>query len=185
MLYKYGARINSNLVLDLECTKIPQVVGMMGNAPQFELFDWWYHPSITPKGDHPIVKGLDRINLLFASTIDTIRTKTPVTKTVLLQSSKNARFQRSPVRLNFEILRYAPQTAKFNKPNLPMGILLEGTFPSLYANRVAPEMLEGLKSLGQTFKEKSQPTKMVVIADGDIAKNPVNLENGSFKTFRL
>lgn len=172
LLFRYGVKIEPNLVLDLECSRIPQVVGMTGNAPQVDFFPWYYHPIVTPKSDHPIVKSLDRVNLIFPSSIDiNVRTKTEVKKTVLLESSQYTRLQYTPVRLNFEILRYDPDPSKFNKPAQPMAVLLEGIFPSLYDNRVTPEMLDGLERLGQPFKKTSEPTRMIVVADGDITKN--------------
>jgi ABC-2 type transport system permease protein len=174
LLYKYGCRINNNLALDLQCTKIPLQVGMMGNTPQYELKPWFYYPvAFPPSGtDNPITKGLDGVNLDFPATLDTIRTKTPVTKTILLATSQYSREQYAPVRINFEILHYKPEPAQFNKPHLPMAVLLEGTFPSLYENRITDELNNTLAQLGTEFQKTSTPTKMLVVADGDIASNP-------------
>ncbi len=174
MLFKYGVRIQSDLVLDLECSRIPQVIGREGNAPQMELFPWYYHPLVTPKTDHPIVKGLDRVNLFFPSSIDTIKTQDDIDKTVLLASSQYSRLQFIPVRLGFEILRYDLDPAKFNKPYQNMGVLLEGEFTSLYQNRVTEQMTAGLNALNIEFQPTSKPTKMLVVSDGDLIKNPVN-----------
>ena len=126
-----------------------------------------------PTGHHPIVKNLDRIDFKFYSSIDTIRTKTPVKKTVLLTSSKYSRLQFSPIELTFEILRQEPDPAKFNKGTQSVGVLLEGTFPSNYENRVPEQMLAGLRQLGVEFKPVSEPTRMLVISDGDVAANVV------------
>ncbi len=171
MLFRYGARIQPDLVLDLECSKIPLATGQMGNAPQMELFPWYYHPTVQPSGNHPIVKNLDRVELRFCSSIDTIRTKTAVKKTRLLTSSRYSRLQFSPIDLNFEILRYNADPAKFDKGMQTVGLLLEGVFPSNYENRVSQEMLAGLQQLGMTFKAESVPTRMIVISDGDVAAN--------------
>jgi ABC-2 type transport system permease protein len=171
MLFKYGVRIQADLVVDLECTKIPLRVGQAGNAPQLELFNWYYHPTVMPGGTHPIVKTLDRVELKFCSSIDTIRTKTPVKKTILLKSSEYSRLQFSPILLNFDITRYAPEPAKFNKGNQTVGVLLEGTFASNYENRVSEAMQEGLHKIGMDFKSQSVPSRMVVISDGDVAAN--------------
>ncbi|MGI9159466.1 MAG: gliding motility-associated ABC transporter substrate-binding protein GldG [Saprospiraceae bacterium] len=172
-LFKYGARIQPDLVLDLECTKIPLRVGQLGNAPQFDLFDWFYHPAVLPAGKHPVVKNLDRVELKFCSSIDTIRTKTPVAKTVLLTSSRYSRLQFSPVNLNFEILRYQPDPEKFNKGMQTVGVLLEGVFPSNYENRVSEEMMAGLRQLGMAYRSASVPNRMIVISDGDVAANVI------------
>ncbi len=173
LLFKYGARIQPDLVLDLECTKIPLRVGQLGNAPQFDLFDWFYHPAVLPAGKHPVVKNLDRVELKFCSSIDTIRTKTPITKTALLTSSRYSRLQFSPVNLNFEILRYQPDPEKFNKGMQTVGVLLEGIFPSNYENRVSEDMMAGLRQLGMEYRSASVPNRMIVISDGDVAANVI------------
>jgi len=180
MLYRYGARVNSNLVLDLEHTRIPQVVGQLGNAAQTDMIGWYYHPLINPTANHPVVKNLDRIDMQFASTIDTIRTKTKVKKTILLTTSPYTRLQFAPLRLNFEILRYKPEQNKFNKGKQNVAVLLEGTFRSNYANRVTEKMSQGLKEIGQQFQETSQPTRMIVVSDGDLIRNVVRWSDGSY-----
>ncbi|MFK7937723.1 MAG: gliding motility-associated ABC transporter substrate-binding protein GldG [Saprospiraceae bacterium] len=168
MWFKYGFRVNSDLVLDLENTKIPQVVDAQGSM---DLFPWFYHLKATPRSEHPIVKGLNPINLFFPSSIDTVRTKTRVDKTVLLTSSDYTRLQLPPVRLNFEILRYDPDPSKFNKGRLPLAVLLEGQFPSLYENRVTEGMAATLNEIGLQPKYVSEPTRMLVVSDGDVIKN--------------
>lgn len=178
MLFKYGARVNSNLVLDLQCSRIPQVIDNQGSI---DLFKWFYHPVITPTSSHPIVKGLDNVNLFFPASIDTVRTKNPIKKTVLLTSSQYSRVQFSPVRLDFEILRYDPIPEKFNKPNQPVAVLLEGQFSSLYENRVTESLLGTWEELGQTFQPEGVPAKMMVVSDGDIARNLFNPERGTIR----
>lgn len=173
MLFKYGVRIQPDLVLDLECSRIPLQVGVVGNAPQFELFPWYYHAAVRPTGRHPVVKNLDRVELKFCSSIDTIRTKTPVVKTPLLISSRYSRLQFSPIDLNFEIVKAQPDPSKFNKGSQLVGVLLEGTFPSNYENRVSEEMAQGLRQVGVEFRNTSVPNRMIVISDGDVAANYV------------
>jgi len=172
MLFKYGARIQPDLVMDLECTRIPVMGrGQLGNAPQMELVKWYFHPAVQPSGSHPIVKNLDRVDFQFCSSIDTIRTKTAVKKTPLLTTSKYSRLQFSPIDLSFSILQYDPDPAKFDKGMQTVGLLLEGIFPSNYENRVSEEMLSGMKQMGMEFKQESVPTRMIVISDGDVAAN--------------
>lgn len=175
LLFRYGARIQPNIVLDLECTPIPLQTGMAGGKPQFELFPWYYFPRISAKSNHPVVKSIDRVNMFFANRIDTIETrKGNVKKEILLSTSQYSRYQRVPVNLTFEILREQPDPAVFNKPNLPVAVLMEGVFPSEYENRVTEGMMSGLKELNIEFKTQSKPTRMIVIADGDIAVNRMN-----------
>jgi ABC-2 type transport system permease protein len=177
MLFKYGARVNPDLVLDLQCSKIPMVIDAKGTM---DLFPWYYFPIITPSSDHPMVRNLEGINLYFPSSIDTIKTKTPVKKTILLATSDHSKLQPNITRLNFEILRYGDDIAgSFTQKNIPVAVLLEGTFPSLFENRVTQEMQAGLAQINQDFKASSVPTRMVVVSDGDIARNFVNPKTGA------
>ncbi len=174
LLFKYGARIQPNLVLDLECSAIPQVVGQQDGKPQTMLYKWFYHPLAIANRDHPIGKNLDRINMYFPSSIDTVKTKYPVTKTPILSSSPYSRYQLNPVRLNFEILKYPPQQDQFNKGPQTLGLLLEGEFESAYTNRITPGFQATLDQLDITFLSKSVYTKQIVISDADFMKNRVN-----------
>ncbi len=171
LFFKYGIRIESNLVLDLECSKIPQVIGKLGDKPQIELFPWYYYPIPAPRSNHPIVNNIDRILLDFPASIDTLKTKQAIEKIPLIVSSNYSRYQLAPTKVSFDILRYKPEPDKFNKPNLTMGILLEGSFNSCFENRVDESMLQSLKSIQSEFKASSPPTKMIVVADGDVLRN--------------
>jgi ABC-2 type transport system permease protein len=178
MWFKYGIRILPNLVQDLECSTIPQVVGYQGDKPQFENFKWYYHLLVDPRSDHPIVSNLDRINLFSPSSIDTVQTTTKVDKTVLLTSSQYSRFQLSPARLTFDILQYPPEIERFNKPYLPLAVLVEGEFESFFKNKLTRDTRNMLNDIGADFKEQStKPGKMIFIADGDLAKNLYNSQN--------
>lgn len=172
-LFRYGVKVNPNMVLDMSCTPIPIQVGMVGNAPQYDLKKWYYHVLAVSQSEHPIVKNLDAIEMKFPSSIDTFKTKTPIKKTVLLSSSENSRFQANTSRVSLEILRSDPSPDKFNKQFQPLAVLLEGTFPSHYKNRVSESMKRGLNQLGIQVKEKSANTRMIVISDGDIGRNGV------------
>lgn len=173
LLFRYGVRVEPNLVLDLQCSLIPQVVGNQGGKPQIELFSWYYNPVVVPQTEHPVLKGLENVNLSFPNSIDTVRTKLPIKKTVLLATSDYSREQFHPVRLNFEILRYDPDPSKFTKKQIPLAVLLEGEFSSLYENRITEEMKEGLQQIGAEFKGQSADNRMIVVSDGDIILNPV------------
>lgn len=181
LLFKYGFRIQPDLVLDLQSTRIPQVVGQQGNNPQIELFQYYYHPVSVPRSNHPIVKGLEGVNLYYPSSIDTVKAKYPLDRYVLLESSQFSRSQFSPVRLDFEILRYEPDPDKFNKSYFPLAVLAEGKFASLYENRVSQNMLDGLKQLNQEYKDSSEDTKMIVVSDGDVIRNLIDPARQAFQ----
>jgi len=179
-LFKYGVRIDPNMVLDLECSRIRLSVGQLGTQTQFDLFPFYYHPAVSPKSDHPIVKSLDRVNLQFPSSIDIkVKTKTDIEKTVLLASSPRSRVQFSPTTLSFDFLREPPNPDSYNQPLQPLAVLYEGVFPSLFENRIADGMMTTLQQLNIEFKPQSVPTRMIVVADGDIARNMVRPNSNS------
>ncbi len=176
LLFSYGARIQPNLLMDLQCTQIELAIDAKGSRDKF---DWYFHPVITPQIDHPIVKSLDGVNLYFPSTMDTIRTKSYVKKTPILMSSEATRLKRSPIDMSFNILRGVPPKSQWNKGKQIVGLLLEGTFDSEYDGRVTSEMQNILKSINQPYRAKSPENKMLVVSDGDIIKNLVNPQNNS------
>lgn len=184
LLFNYGVRINPNIVLDWEASSIPVNVSPLPERPQIEGRKWFYHPKAYPymtpldaqqTGDntiqHPIVQNLDFVQTRYPSSIDTIKTRTPIKKTPLLRTSPYSRLQYPPSRVSINIMDQGIRQADFTKGNQTVAVLLEGAFSSYYRNRVTPEMQAGLEKLGQPFIEQGRPNKMIVISDGDIAKN--------------
>ena len=175
MFFNYGFRIKPNLILDIQSSPIPLQTGFQGDKPQLELFPYPYHLVITSQQEHSIVKNLGPVNLRYASTIDTsVRVKTSVAKSVLLQTTSNTKEQYLPLMMNFEFLRYDLDASKFIKGTQTTALLLEGIFPSMYRNRVTANMLSELKKIDMELKEESAFNRMIVVSDGDIAKNTVN-----------
>ncbi|MEI8204648.1 MAG: gliding motility-associated ABC transporter substrate-binding protein GldG [Bacteroidota bacterium] len=174
MLFKYGVRVNANLVLDLNALPIPMVTGSIGNQPQQTFLPWYYFPILTPSSKHPIVNNLNAIKTEFVSTIDTL-VAPGIRKTVLLTSSKYSRIVNTPTIVNLEILRQDPDERQYNMPFLPVAVLLEGSFESVFKNRLTPEV-ENAPEFG--FKENSPATKMIVVGDGDIIKSQLHLSKG-------
>ncbi len=178
LLFKYGARLQPNLLLDMQSSVIPLATGQVGDAPQFEYFRYPYHLVIIPNSNHPAVKNIGPINMPFAGSIDTIGTKYPVKKTILLQSSAESRYQFLPLRMNFDFMRYPLDEKLFNKGPQNVAILLEGQFPSLYEHRLAPAMLSFLNRQGRPFLHKSKETKIIVISDADLIRNRIDKQTG-------
>jgi ABC-2 type transport system permease protein len=127
-----------------------------------------------PYAKHSIVNNLNAIKAEFISTIDTVGAK-GITKTPLLHTSKYAKVLPTPVRVSINMLREEPKIEQFNKSFQPLAVLLEGEFESNFKNRLAPELLDSKEI---NFKEKGIPTKMIVVADGDIIKNQVQYSTG-------
>ena len=177
-LFKYGIRINPYLVQDLKSSKIPVTIGNMGGRPQIELFSWFYFPIIAPTSKHPIVKNIDPIRLEFANTIDLIETNANTRATVLLQTSPQTKVLFAPVRVNLGLVKDPPNVSQFDGGSQNVAVLVEGSFTSLYKNRaMGSSAQKALDSLGIKTLENSKPTKMIVVADGDILKNYTSKAN--------
>ena len=175
-LFTYGVRINSNLIQDLQAAPIPIVTGMVGNQPKTQLYPWYFFPLLTPANSHPVVNNLNAVKGEFTSTIDTIA-KEGIRKIGLLKSSQYTKISSAPTRVSLSFLRFEPDQKQFSKGHQVAAALLEGDFESVFKNRVPPQLVEANEI---AFREKSKPNKMVVIADGDIAKNPVNNRTNEF-----
>lgn len=178
-LFKYGARVNTDLVQDINlCNPIPLRVGSMGGGPQINLFPWYYFPQlISDSCNSPIVKNLDPVAAQFASTIDTIRNP-GVKKTFLLHTSENSKAVLTPARVHFGILQQQPNPQYYNQPRLPVAVLLEGEFQSLYKNRLSQEFLAMGDSVSSLkYEDHSGQNKMIVIGDGDIIRNEMAPQN--------
>ncbi len=175
LLFNYGVRLNTNLVLDLNALSIPVTTGKVGNQPQIDFLPWYFFPILTPGLNHPIVNGLNAIKTEFISSLDTVETQN-VKKTILLTTSSYSRTLNAPVYIDLEILKKSPEERLFNQGPQAVAVLLEGIFKSGFQFRIPPE-LAGNKDLG--FQQSSaKPTKMVVVADGDIIKNQFHVPQG-------
>ncbi|MBI1769879.1 MAG: gliding motility-associated ABC transporter substrate-binding protein GldG [Bacteroidetes bacterium] len=171
-LFKYVVRINPDLIEDRVSGKYPIVIGNAGNRPQIMQLDWPFFPLVNQYAEHPITRNMDAIVTKFISSVDTVKA-VGIKKTPLLFSSAYSRKMTAPVKVSVNDLRQQLKEVNFNDGKIPLGYLLEGNFTSLYKNRFAPE---GVDASG--FVEKSSPTKIIVIADGDIARNDVNPRDG-------
>lgn len=174
LLFKYGVRLNDNLVQDLQAAPIPIVTGYSGNQPQQSLFPWFYMPLVVPENVHPIVTNLNAIKFEFASTLDTV-SNAGVKKTILLHTSKYSKVLNSPVRISLGIVQQEPKQEQYDKHNLPLAVLLEGQFESVFKNRITTAIANSNEI---KFKAQSKPTKMIVVSDGDVIKNAVSKSSG-------
>lgn len=175
-LFTYGARINYNLVQDMQSAPIPVVTGRVGTQVKTELFPWLFFPLFMPATSHPIVNNLNAVKGEFVSTVDTIP-KPGIRKTVLFSSSQYTKLLNAPTRISLNMLRFEPKSEQFNKPFQPVAVLLEGEFSSVFENRV-PKNIENSREIA--FRSKSSDTKIIVVGDGDIIKNHVKKSSGEY-----
>jgi len=176
LLFKYGARINQNLLQDMQCDQLGQMNGDPKN-PQRRLVSWPFFPVLNGT-NHPISKNLDGVRSIFPNTIDTVKAQ-GIKKTFLLRSSSNARVLSTPAKIDFEFLQIAPDAKLFTIRDTGVAVLLEGKFQSFYTGRVSKTIADSLSSYGVPFINKAeQDGKMIVVADGDIATNEISQQQG-------
>jgi len=170
LLFKYGVRINPNLVMDLQCDYLPFDVN--GNG-QFEFLPWNYFPVIESANNHPINKNLGYVSGKFVNSIDTIESE-GIQKTILLQSSVNARVIGSPAIISGNENSTLPEDEKYRSSAIPMAVLIEGKFNSFFKNRLTLTLRDSLQKYGQSFKPLCfNNNKILVVSDGDIVLNAV------------
>lgn len=172
MFFKYGVRIKPDLIKDIMATPISLATGQQGSATQYTQYPWLYSPMVYPldikdkSKISPIVSNLDGIKFEFANPIEILNNN--IKKTVLLQSSPYSKAFGTPLEINLNMVSERPDQKEFTgKGNLPLAVLMEGKFHSVYENRVLP-----FKE--QNFKPVGKDNKMIIVSDGDIVKNQLD-----------
>lgn len=185
MLFDYGVSMKREMVLDPICAPIKLDAGPMANQRLMPRFNWYYSPLAIPADTgHPIVNNLDPIHFEFAGGLDSAGENYSVKKTVLLKSSEYSKALPAPVRISTAIVDLDPGFfAREEHGGYPMAMLLEGEFDSHYNYRI-PDTLKTDPNFA--FREKSRTTKMIVIADGDVARNATGeSEQGRYPMYPL
>lgn len=170
MLFRYGVRLNYDLLQDVDCARIRVNTAPAGTAPRFTLHPWYYSPLLVPGDNHPLSRNLNRIHSEFVSSIDTISGNPEVRKQIILSTSPYARIVQTPSTVSLKNIDNPPARELFNTSFIPTGVLLEGSFTSVFRNR----MIEPLGINKQEVIPQSAPTKMIVLSDGGMIENAVD-----------
>lgn len=175
LLFHYGVRINQDLVEDMQSASINLVVGMQGGKPQFQLLPWPYYPLLDGNPLSLITKNLDPVFSKFTNSIDTVKAP-DIVKTILLQTSPNARTISTPALISLEAVKTASDPKLFQQSHIPVAVLLEGKFKSLYANRISAVLRDSLdRFYHQPFLDAAEKSaRFIVCGDGDILMNEMN-----------
>jgi ABC-2 type transport system permease protein len=168
LLFKYGVRINLDLIQDRTSGLYPVVTSETNGKPKLQLMEWPFFPLINHYADHAITHNLDAVVTKFVSSVDTVKAA-GIRKTPLLMTSQYSRTISAPVNVSINELRKNVSQKDYTKSFIPVGYLLEGKFTSLFKNRFLPEGVDQ-----QSFKADGDETKLIIIADGDIARNDIN-----------
>jgi len=167
MLFRYGVRLNANLLMDLQSAPIAVTTGVFAGQPQISMVPWPYFPLLSPANEHPIVRNINMVRSEFVSSLDTIEVP-GVKKTLLLTTSPYTRTVAVPALIDLKILQEPFSERLYSGPPAPVAVLLEGSFESLFRNRINP----GIEIPdGQPFREYGLPASMIVVTDGDIIRN--------------
>jgi len=173
LIFKYGIRIDYNLIKDLQCNYVKVESSVNGQNPTTSFMPWWYYPLLTSSPDNILTRGLNYIKGEFVSAIDTTPVVIPgLKRTVLLASSDTSARIDNPVYISMDEVTRAPNRSSFNKSKLPVAILAEGEFESFYANYGVPP--DVIPADVQIIK-KSGPTMIFVAGDGDMIRNDVQV----------
>lgn len=166
MLFRYGVRINPNLIQDAQCNGIPILSSVSTGMPQQKILPWLFYPVAAPISNHPVVKNIDHVWFQFVNSIDTTTSK-EIKKTVLLHSSPYSRVVGAPVKVDLNLARINPEPNMFNTGgNYIMALLLEGKFSSVFQYRRGAANDDALP-----FTDHIDNNKMIVISDGDVIRN--------------
>lgn len=169
-LFKYGVRINANLLQDVQCAQVPVNIAPSGQEPQFEPSPWFFAPLLLTSYQHPITKNITEVRAEFASSLELVGENKQVRSAVLLASSDNTHALTTPATIDLGAMPAATDKNYFNQSYLPVAYLLEGSFSSNFENRLLPE---GLSGIGQVLSQ-SRPAKQVFVSDADIIRNETN-----------
>ena len=166
-LFKYGLKINRNLLLAYPCAQIGLVTGQGANL-QSMLLPWYYFPLLSQASEHPIVRNLEAVKADFISSLEPTTSAPEIQKIPLLKTSDYTKVSSAPVYISLDILNQRPNASMFPQKGMTTAYLLNGKFTSLFENRMPTAITES-SEIG--FKTESEPTSMIVIADGDIIRN--------------
>lgn len=179
-LFRYGVRLNPNLLQDVDCLMIPVNTAPIGSPAKYTPAPWYYSPLLRPS-DHELGRNLNNLKSEFVSVIDTVGKNPNLKKSVILQTSPYSRQIRTPLEVSLQSINNPPSRGLFREKNLPVGMLVEGTFPSVFENR----MINQLNTLNLEVLTKSKPAKMIVFADGSLIANQITHRNGQIQPMAL
>ncbi|MGF1584363.1 MAG: gliding motility-associated ABC transporter substrate-binding protein GldG [Bacteroidales bacterium] len=175
LLFRYGVRVNPNLVMDINCLLIPVNVALAEEQARFVPAPWYFSPLLEGNEGHPVTRGLNYVLAEFASVIDTVETSAEISRSVLLRTSGATRVLNAPLMVSLEMAQMQPDRRNFNLSNQPVAVMLEGKFNSAFANRLVSGII-GRED--NSFRETGDPTRMLVVSDGDIIRNDVSVSGG-------
>ncbi len=169
MLQQYGARINNDLVRDVQCASVT-VMQQQGFITFQNRVPYPYLPMATDfSKNNMIVKDLQGVVFVFVSSIDTSATSQKGLKAdVLVRSSKRSGRQQGFFMIN-PMQRMTEEA--FPESRIPLAVSIEGTFNSLYSNKPVPTDTTVTVPITAPTIPVSPDNRMVIVGDGDFVKD--------------
>ena len=165
LLFRYGVRVEPALVQDMQCLPIPVDVSEDASTPNFQPLPWTYAPLLLTSEVSPVTEGLGQVSATFCSPVSVVGEGDSIRKDVLLATSTRSALTGTPAEVDLSDLN--PDVSKFAYRYIPVGVALEGKFPSLFAHQMVPEGLTDV----QEKRSVSVPTRQIVIASGSVIRN--------------
>lgn len=174
MLFRYGVRINPVLLQDIQSAMIPINVSARGETPRLVPVPWLFSPLLNTAMHHPVTRHVNVVKSEFVSSIDTVGAQSGVVKEVLLSTGRYSREMSVPVFITLALVNEKPEREDFRSAYIPVAVSMDGVFQSAFTNRPVPP---GINIRPSEIKQNSEPTRMIVVADGDIIRNEVRLKH--------
>jgi gliding-associated putative ABC transporter substrate-binding component GldG len=168
-LFKYGVRMEPDLIQDLQCSSIPQVVGTEGGQPKQVAINYPHHPVLLPVQSDEIRLRQEGVASFFATTVSAIDGKPGLTATSLLNSSAQSRYTQDLSILSFDQLRIEPDLAQFSGPPRSVATMITGAQSSYFANRLTAEDRQYLNLHLTNFLDHGESSTQIVIGDVQFA----------------
>ena len=176
-LFRYGIRVNRDLIQDADCQQLRVNTALEGQPPRYAMAPWYFSPLLEPSQSHPIGKSVNRVSAEFVSSIDLVEANESLKTVAILTTSPYARTNQCPMIVNLGMIDAPPARNLFNKQNIPTGVLTEGRFTSVFKNRLINEL--GIP-VGTKMITESKPSKMIFISDGALIANKVTFSGGKY-----
>lgn len=173
-LFKYGVRVNPVVIEDIQAGRIMMNARPQGQ-PQLVPVPWLYSPLLSSAQNHPVTRNINLVRGVFTGTIDTVGVGLKLSRQVLLRSSQFTKVSQTPVFISMADVNKQPKQQEFNAPYQTVALIQEGVFPSVFLNRQVPD---GLINVGD-YRAESIPTRLMVVADGDVIRNEVRFKSSN------
>lgn len=183
-LFTYGVRIDPVLLLDQQCALVPMNVSPEGQEAKFEAAPWYYAPLLLPSAANVITKNTAPVRSDFTSIVELVGEEQTanIKKSILLASSNQTGVEKAPMPIRMDVVNLSPESPFFAYSYLPVAVLLEGSFKSVFANRMIPQ---DINMAGRKQLHSGNATKMIVVADGDIIRNDIQGFGSGFEALPL